>query len=42
MNHNIPEFKALVRRSWFTKDNANSNISDLVSVFGFRLIKNEI
>ena len=42
MNHNIPEFKALVRRSWFTKDNADFDTFDSVFVFGLQSVQNKI
>ena len=42
MNHNIPEFKALVRRSWFTKDNTDFDTFDSVFVFGLQSVQNKI
>ena len=42
MNHNIPEFKAFVRRSWFTKNEDDLNLFDSVFVFGLQSVQNKI
>lgn len=42
MNYNIPNFKALVRRSWFTKNNKDINEFDDVYVFGIQSISSKI
>jgi hypothetical protein len=42
MNYNIPEFKALCRRSWLTKNESDYNIFDNVYVFAIQSITNKI
>lgn len=42
MNTNIPHFKALVRRSWFSKHNADANVFDNVYVFGIQSVSGKI
>lgn len=42
MNTNIPHFKALVRRSWFTKNEVDYNIFDNVYVFGIQSVSGKI
>jgi hypothetical protein len=38
MNYSIPEFKALCRRSWFTKNDEDYNTFDDVYVFGIQSV----
>ena len=42
MNYSIPEFKALCRRSWFTKNEDDHNTFDDVYVFGIQSVTNKI
>lgn len=42
MNCNIPSFKALVRRSWFTKNEEDENEFDDVYVFGLQSVTGKI
>lgn len=42
MNYNIPSFKALVRRSWFTKNTSDENEFDDVYVFGLQSVSGKI
>jgi hypothetical protein len=42
MNYNIPNFKALVRRSWFTKNDDDKNKFDDVYVFGVQSVSSKI
>ena len=42
MNYSIPEFKALCRRSWFTKNDEDHNTFDDVYVFGIQSVTNKI
>lgn len=42
MNYNIPSFKSLVRRSWFTKNQNDYNIFDEVYAFGIQSVLGKI
>lgn len=42
LNDNIPQFKALVRRSWFTKRDSDKNTFDNTYIFGIQSIANTI
>lgn len=42
MNYNIPNFKALVRRSWFTKNDNDFEKFDDVYVFGVQSVSSKI
>ena len=42
MNHDIPSFKALMRRSWNTKDDRDRDIFDEVYVFGIQSVSSKI
>ena len=42
LNVNIPQFKALVRRSWFTKSNKDLNTFDNTYIFAIQSVSNTI
>ena len=42
LNANIPHFKALVKRSWFTKSKADENTYDSTYIFGIQSVANNI
>ena len=42
MNHNIPSFKALMRRSWITKNDQDNDTYDDVYVFGIQSVGGKI
>ena len=42
MNYNIPQFKAVVRKSWFTKNEEDYNSFDNVYVFALQSVSSKI
>lgn len=40
LNENVPQFKALVKRSWFTKRSSDENIFDNTYIFGVQSVSN--
>jgi hypothetical protein len=42
LNISIPEFKALARRSWFTKNVEDNDVFDRVYVFGIQSVASRI